>query len=229
MIEFQAELARAEFKLDTAFAAGSGITALFGPSGSGKSTIIHLMAGLIRPSRGRIAVGGRVLLDTEKRIFVPSHKRRVGLVFQDAQLFPHMTVGQNLAFGRWFAAKERQGVSSASVVDALGIGTLLGRRPPGLSGGERQRVALARALLAVPELLLMDEPLGGLDQDRKNEILPLIERVRDEFHIPIVYVTHDPSEVARLASVVVMLKAGRVEAVGLPSDVLAAGLKSAPV
>lgn len=218
MIEFSAALTRGAFSLDASFAGDGGVTALFGASGSGKTTVIHLIAGLIRPTRARIRVGERVLVDTDQRVFVPKHKRRVGLVYQDAQLFPHMSVGQNLAFGRWFAPRERAGIPTGAVLEALGIETLVGRRPPALSGGERQRVALARALLAAPEILLMDEPLGGLDQHRKDEILPLIERMRDEFQIPIVYVTHDASEVARLASRVVILEAGRVVAIGVPSE-----------
>jgi molybdate transport system ATP-binding protein len=218
MITFRARVTRGAFTLDAEFSGDGAVTALFGPSGSGKSTIIHLMAGLIRPNRGYIAAGGRVLLDTDRGLFVPSHKRRVGLVFQDAQLFPHMTVGQNLAFGRWFVAKDRRSIEPAAVLEALGIEALLGRRPAGLSGGEKQRVALARAMLAAPDVLLMDEPLGGLDQDRKDEILPLIERLRDEFAIPIVYVSHDSEEVARLASRVVILKAGRVDAIGVASQ-----------
>jgi molybdate transport system ATP-binding protein len=165
-------------------------------------------------------VNGRVLVDTASGISLPSHQRRVGLVFQDAQLFPHMTVGQNLAFGRWFSPADRRSLDRAGILDALDIEPLLGRRPAGLSGGEKQRVALARALLAAPEILLMDEPLGGLDEERKAEILPLIERTRDTFGIPIVYVTHDAREVARLASQVVLLASGRVTTIGIPSQIM---------
>jgi molybdate transport system ATP-binding protein len=220
MINFQAQLTRGDFALDAVFHADDHITALFGPSGSGKTTIIHLISGLLRPLPGRIAVGSRVLVDTEKGIFVPSHKRRAGLVFQDAQLFPHMTVAQNLHFGRWFTPPDRRSIPIDQVLDALGIAQLLNRRPAGLSGGEKQRVALARALLASPDLLLMDEPLAGLDQDRKLEILPLIERMRDEFRIPIIYVTHSADEVQRLASRVVMLSGGRVCGIGAPTEML---------
>ncbi|MEQ1651931.1 MAG: ATP-binding cassette domain-containing protein [Hyphomicrobium sp.] len=218
MIDFDTRLQRDGFVLDARFSAGRGITALFGPSGSGKSTILSLIAGLVRPASGRIVAGDTVLVDTERGIFVPKHKRRVGLVYQDAQLFPHMTVQQNLQFGRWFAPKHSNLVPFSSVIDVLGIGHLMHRRPPGLSGGEQQRVALARALLSGPELLLLDEPLSSLDKPRQNEILPLIERTRDEFAIPILYVTHALPEVMRLASHVVALEAGRVVWTGTPSD-----------
>lgn len=219
MIQVDAAFALGAFKLDVSFCNHSGITALFGRSGSGKSITIGLIAGLARPHRGRIVLHNRVLVDTHSGIFVPRHRRRVGLVFQDAQLFPHFSVKQNLLFGRWFAPKDEPAVAFESVIDTLGIGHLLKRRPPRLSGGERQRVAIGRALLSAPELLLMDEPLAALDSDRKLEILPLIERLRDEFRIPIVYVSHAIEEVARLASHVVVLEHGRVSATGPVDEV----------
>jgi molybdate transport system ATP-binding protein len=208
------------FALDVAFGNDAGITALFGRSGSGKSMTMNLIAGLGRPDRGRIVLDNRVLVDTQSGIFVPRHRRRVGLVFQDAQLFPHFSVRQNLLFGRWFAPKDEHGVAFDAVIDTLGIGHLLGRRPARLSGGEKQRVAIGRALLAAPKILLMDEPLAALDSERKLEILPLIESLRDEFRIPIVYVSHAVEEVARLASRVVVLEHGRVTAAGTVEDVL---------
>ncbi|MGB4865993.1 MAG: ATP-binding cassette domain-containing protein [Hyphomicrobium sp.] len=217
MIEFDASLQRNGFVLDASFSAGPGITALFGPSGSGKSTVLGLIGGLMRPSRGRITAGGTVLVDVEKGIFVPRHKRRIGLVFQDALLFPHMTVQQNLKFGRWFAPQDARRAASDAIIEVMGIGHLMQRRPPGLSGGEQQRVALARALLAGPELLLLDEPLSSLDTPRQNEIMALIERTRDEFAIPILYVTHALPEVERLASHVVELSSGRAVWSGTPS------------
>ena len=166
-------------------------------------------------------VDGRVLVDTERRIFVPKHRRRIGYVFQDARLFPHLTVDQNLRYGRFFApAAERQS-DVRGVVDLLGIGHLLDRRPRLLSGGEKQRVAIGRALIASPRLVLMDEPLASLDDARKAEILPYIERLRDESRIPIIYVSHSVAEVARLATDVIALAAGRVVASGSASDVLA--------
>jgi molybdate transport system ATP-binding protein len=209
-----------DFTLDVAFEAGPGITALFGPSGAGKSTVLSLIAGLVRPDRGRIELGTRVLADTERGIMVPPSRRRIGLVFQDAQLFPHLTVRQNIAFGRWFAPSARVPVDEREVVDALGIGGLLGRRPSKLSGGERQRVALARALLAAPELLLLDEPLAALDDERRGDILGLIEMIRDRLGLPMLYVTHRVDEVRRLASTVVALDRGRVAATGSPDAVL---------
>ncbi|MER9326228.1 molybdenum ABC transporter ATP-binding protein [Mesorhizobium sp. M0488] len=202
------------FATDASFESAGRLTALFGPSGSGKSTLINVIAGLIRPDKGRIEVDGRVLVDTRAGIFVPKHKRRIGMVFQDARLFPHMSVGGNLRYGRWFTPAAERYADLDSVVDLLGMGPLMDRRPAKLSGGEKQRVAIGRALLASPRLLLMDEPLASLDEARKAEILPYIERLRDETKIPIVYVSHSVAEVARLASDVVMLAQGKVLASG---------------
>lgn len=218
IIRFDCALTRGDFTLDAAFAATSGITALFGPSGSGKSTILALMAGLLQPSRGLIAFGDRVVVDTREGIAVAKHNRRIGLVFQDSQLFPHMTVSQNLKFAQYFSAASRSGIELAPVVAALGIEGLLTRRPPGLSGGEKQRVALARALLSGPDVLLLDEPLASLDAARREEILPLIERMRDEFAVPMLYVSHSAGEVLRLANHVVKLDRGRVVWSGDPND-----------
>ena len=197
------------FDLDANFSAGPGITVLVGPSGAGKTTILHLVAGLMRPQRGRIAIGGDVLADTDARVFVPPHKRRIGLVFQDAQLFPHLSVEQNLAFGGWFA-RHKAGMPREHVIDVLGIGGLLDRRPARLSGGEKGRVALARALLSSPRLLLLDEPLSGLDDEKRQTILPLIEKVRDEFGVPMLYVTHAREEAQRLATRIITIDRGRV-------------------
>lgn len=211
---------RADFTLDVAFESDSALTALFGPSGSGKTSILNMIAGVQRPDSGRIVVAGHVLTDTEARIFVPPHRRRVGFVFQDAQLFPHLTVEQNIKFGQWFTRKESNGPPLSVIVDVLGIASLLKRRPATLSGGEKHRVALARALLSSPRILLMDEPLSALDDARRDEIMSLIERIRDEFAIPIVYVTHSVEEVRRLASRVVRIVAGRVTAAGTAAEVL---------
>jgi molybdate transport system ATP-binding protein len=218
MIEFDADLARGDFKLSVRFESRDPITAVFGPSGCGKTTILRLIAGLERPDRGRIAIRGRALVDTEQGIFVRRHRRRVGFVFQDSQLFPHLTVAHNIRFGRWFAPTGSDAMAIEPVVAALGLADLMGRRTPALSGGEKQRVALARALLAGPELLLMDEPLASLDDARKAEIIPLIARIQAEFDIPIIYVTHAVSEVMALASRVVVLEAGRVTMVGSRED-----------
>lgn len=227
MISFSCRLARPRFRLDADFSISDGCVALFGASGSGKTTIAKLIAGLERPDRGRIVVDDRVLVDTAAGIDVPVHKRRVGLVFQDGQLLPHLSVRQNLAYGRYFAPKDETATSLDTVVDLLGIGHLLDARPATLSGGERQRVAIGRALFAAPRVLVMDEPLASLDAERKLEILPFIERLRDELALPIVYVSHAVEEVARLATVVVRLSGGQVIAEGPPADVFASALPEA--
>lgn len=208
-----------DFALDVAFEAGPGVTALFGRSGAGKTTVVNAIAGLVRPDRGRIVAGGAVLTDTVAGQFVPPASRRVGYVFQDARLFPHLTVRQNLLFGHWFTRGERGG-EFGRIVDLLGLGALLDRRPRTLSGGETSRVALGRAILSSPRLLLMDEPLAALDDTRKAEILPYVERMRDDLHIPVVYVSHSLSEVARLADTVVLIDDGRVLAAGPAAGVL---------
>ncbi|PSJ64750.1 molybdenum ABC transporter ATP-binding protein [Kumtagia ephedrae] len=209
-----------DFLLDAAFESSGRLTALFGPSGSGKTSLINMIGGLVRPREGRIVVDGRVLVDADKRVFVPKHRRRIGYVFQDARLFPHMTVAQNLGYGRFFTPAAERYADFSAVVDLLGIGHLLARRPASLSGGEKQRVAIGRALIASPKLILMDEPLASLDDARKAEIMPYIERLRDETKIPIVYVSHSVGEVARLATGVVVLSAGTVAASGPAADIL---------
>jgi molybdate transport system ATP-binding protein len=209
------------FRLEAAFESSGRLTALFGASGSGKTTLVNLIAGLQRPNEGRIAIGDRVLVDTVAGSFQPAHRRRIGYVFQDARLFPHLTVRQNLAYGRLFAPRAERWADVPAIVEMLGIGPLLDRRPGRLSGGEKQRVAIGRALSASPRLMLMDEPLAALDDARKAEILPYVERLRDEAGIPIVYVSHAVAEVARLATDVVILAAGRVVASGEAGEVLA--------
>jgi molybdate transport system ATP-binding protein len=208
------------FALDVAFEAPAGVTVLFGRSGSGKTTVVNTVAGLLRPAEGRVVVAGRTLLDTAARIMVPPHRRRVGYVFQEGRLFPHLTVRQNLAYGRWFSGGAEDGAETRRIVDLLGIAPLLDRRPRLLSGGEKQRVAIGRALLARPALLLMDEPLASLDQARKDEVLPFLERIRDATAVPVLYVSHDVGEVARLATTVVVLDAGRVARAGRAAEVL---------
>ena len=213
---------RGGFRISAHFSAAAGLTALFGRSGSGKSTLVDIVAGLVKPDRGRVAVEGQVLVDTERGVFVPKHRRRIGYVFQDSRLFPHLSVRRNLLYGRWFNG-QGTGPSAdlASVIELLGIGHLLDRWPASLSGGERQRVAIGRALLAHPQVLLMDEPLASLDEARRAEILPYIERLRDEAGLPILYVSHSVAEVARLATTVVILSEGKVTAVGPVADILA--------
>lgn len=213
-------LARPGFALAVAFDSPGGVTALFGRSGAGKSTIAGLLAGLVRPDRGRILVGDEVLVDTAAGIFVPPHRRRIGSVFQDGRLFPHLTVRQNLLYGAWFQGRRASGQPLTDLVDLLGIGPLLDRRPATLSGGEKQRVAIGRALLMGPRLLVLDEPLAALDQARKDEILPYLERLRDETRLPMVYVSHSRDEVVRLADQLVMIEAGKVVASGPIGEVM---------
>jgi molybdate transport system ATP-binding protein len=219
-LEVDLDHARESFHLSARFSAAPGLTALFGRSGSGKTTLVDIVGGLIRPDRGKVAIDGQALVDTERGLFVPKHRRRIGYVFQDSRLFPHLSVRGNLLYGRWFAGDGGAAADLASVVELLGIGHLLERRPESLSGGEKQRVAIGRALLAQPRLLLMDEPLASLDEARRAEILPYIERLRDEAGVPILYVSHSVTEVARLATTVVILTEGRVTAVGPVADIL---------
>ena len=208
------------FTLEAGFAAPTpGVTALFGPSGCGKSTILAAVAGLLRPQGGRVALDGAVLLDTAERIYVPPERRRCGVVFQDARLFPHLSVETNLCYGLRRAPADAEGPGFEEVVELLGIAPLLRRRPGGLSGGERQRVALGRALLSRPRLLLMDEPLAALDTPRRAEVLPFLARLHDAARVPILYVTHALEEVDALADRLVLLEAGRVLAEG-PTEAL---------
>jgi molybdate transport system ATP-binding protein len=208
------------FTLDAGFDSEGGLTALFGHSGAGKTSLVNAIAGLIRPQQARIVLDGEMLTDTASRCFVPPHRRHIGYVFQEGRLFPHLSVRQNLLYGRWFAGVRGGGGEIDRVVELLDIGALLRRRPAGLSGGEKQRVALGRALLAQPRLLIMDEPLASLDERRKGEILPYIERLRDQMHIPIVYVSHSITEVARLATILVVLSGGKVAAIGPTAAVM---------
>lgn len=209
------------FALDAAFEVPAGVTALFGRSGSGKTTIVKAVAGLLRPEAGRVVVDGRVLLDTAAGVDMPVHRRRIGFVFQDARLFPHLTVRQNLDYGRRFAPRGEGGIRFDAVVEMLGVARLLARRPGTLSGGERSRVGIGRALLAHPRLLILDEPMAALDAARRDEILPCLERVRDHAGVPILYISHAMAEVARLATTVVLIDAGRVVRAGPVERVLA--------
>jgi molybdate transport system ATP-binding protein len=218
-LEIRLRHTQGAFALDVAFdSESSGVTALFGPSGAGKTTIVHAIAGLVRPKEGRIAIRGRVLFDSAQGIDVGVEDRRVGLVFQDARLFPHMRVEDNLRFGWRRAAERSSNADIARVVEMLGLGPLLARSPARLSGGEKSRVALGRALLASPALLLLDEPLAALDAARKAEILPYLERVRDEARVPIFHVSHSVDEVLRLADRVVLLEKGHVVGEGSVFD-----------
>jgi molybdate transport system ATP-binding protein len=203
-----------EFDLAAKFESTGNVTALFGASGSGKTSIVNMIAGLVAPDRGRIALDGDVLFDDAARIDVPAHRRRIGYVFQEGRLFPHMSVAQNLDYGRWMSGHPADPGERDRIVALLDIGHLLPRRPGHLSGGERQRVAVGRALLMKPRLLLLDEPLASLDRARKLEILPYLARLRDEGRVPMVYVSHQAGEILRLASQVVRIDDGRVVASG---------------
>jgi molybdate transport system ATP-binding protein len=202
-----------KFTLDTAFEAPiAGVTALFGPSGCGKTTVLRCIAGLIRVKDGFFNIGGEVWQDRDQ-IFIPTYRRPLGYVFQEASLFPHLSVRRNLLFGApRRQPTDRPTIDFDEVVDLLGIRALLDRSPRNLSGGERQRVGIGRALLTQPKLLLMDEPLSALDRKTKSEILPFIEKLRDHFSLPIFYITHDMTEVERLAEHVVLLDKGHLVA-----------------
>lgn len=209
-LEVKALTRLGDFTLDAEFATDGKITAIFGPSGAGKTSLINVIAGLIEPESGRVAVDGTALLDTERGIDIAAHKRRIGYVFQESRLFPHLTVRQNLLYGRWFAPRELRQASFEEVTDLLNLGPLLHRGTRQLSGGEKQRAAIGRALLAAPRLLLLDEPLSSLDEARKQEVMPFLERLRDHARMPIIYVSHSVSEVERLATTVVFMESGRV-------------------
>ena len=203
-----------EFSIEASFTSEGRVTGLFGASGAGKTSLVNMIAGLLRPDRGTIAIDGETLDDVAAGIHIPAHRRRIGYVFQDARLFPHLDVTQNLDYGRRMNRLDDDPAQRKRVTDLLDIGHLLDRRPGKLSGGERQRVALGRALLSKPRLLLLDEPLGALDEGRRAEILPYLIRLRDEARIPMVYVSHDAAEMRQLATQIVLLQGGRVTALG---------------
>lgn len=198
MLRLDIELQRGGFRRHVQLDSDARVTALTGPSGAGKTTVLNAIAGLVKPHAGRIEIDGRCLFDSERHIDVPIHRRRVGYVFQDARLFPHLDVRRNLLYGR-HGRDGAQQFGFDAIVELLGIGALLKRRPTHLSGGEAQRVAMGRALLSQPAILLFDEPLSALDQARREELIPYLQRVRDEIRLPIVYVSHHPEEVRRLA------------------------------
>jgi molybdate transport system ATP-binding protein len=212
MVEVEKQLG--DFAVSALFAGETGATALFGPSGAGKTSVINMIAGLLRPDRGRITLADEVLFDAGAHVDLPAWRRRIGYVFQDGRLFPHLSVRHNLYYGSWMSGHSPDAAAFAHVVELLNLGPLLDRRPGKLSGGERQRVAVGRALLTRPRLLLLDEPLASLDQPRKQDILPYLERLRDEARVPIIYVSHDAAEVRRIATRVVRIEEGRVTATG---------------
>lgn len=219
MLEVALQQSFPGFTLDLAFSAGAGVTALFGPSGAGKTTVVNAVAGLGTPTQGRISAGGAVLFDSALGVNLPPSQRRVGYVFQEHRLFPHLSVRQNLNYGARFAPRGASGPSFERVVEMLGIGALLARRPGALSGGERARVSIGRALLSKPRLLLLDEPLAALDPARRDEILPFLEGLRDA-GLPVLYVSHSVAEVARLAATLVLIEDGHLRAAGPAPELL---------
>jgi molybdate transport system ATP-binding protein len=214
MLRVDVEKRLGDFSLQAAFESSGRVTGLFGASGAGKTSLVNMIAGLLRPDRGSIVIDADIVDDTASGLHVPSYRRRIGYVFQDARLFPHLSVMQNLDYGRRMNRLEDDVRQRQRIVDLLDIEPLLDRRPGKLSGGERQRVALGRALLSKPRLLLLDEPLGALDESRKLEILPYLVRLRDEANVPMVYVSHDVAELRHLATQIVVLRNGRVTSFG---------------
>jgi molybdate transport system ATP-binding protein len=214
MLSVDVEKKLGDFFVAAKFENVGGATALFGPSGAGKTSIVNMIAGLIAPDRGRIALDADVLFDASRRINVPAYRRRIGYVFQEGRLFPHLDVQGNLEYGRWMSGLKRNPAETDRVVDLLDLAALLPRRPGNLSGGERQRVAVGRALLMKPQLLLLDEPLASLDAARKAEILPYLVRLRDTAGVPLIYVSHYAAEVTQVATSVVRIEAGRVAGIG---------------
>ena len=219
-IELSLKKRQGDFTLDISFRSEGGITALFGRSGAGKSSLVAMAAGLSRPDAGRIVVGDTVLFDSKAGIDLPSERRRVGLVFQDGRLFPHLSVLANLRYGEKLVPVAERWASFDRVIGLLGIGHLLDRRPAKLSGGEKQRVAIGRALLSSPRLLLMDEPLAALDGARKKELIPFIAMIAREFSVPILYVSHAIEEIIELADNLVVLENGEALASGPLEEVL---------
>jgi len=220
MIDVDVSRTLGNFALEVAFQAEAPILGLFGRSGSGKTTLVNLLAGTVRPQRGRIVVNGETLFDSARGVDVPPERRRLGYVFQDDLLFPHLSVEGNLLYGYRRAPSAARVIDVAHVIDLLGLQHLMHRLPDALSGGEKQRVAIGRALLAQPRLLLMDEPLASLDVPRREEVLRYVELLRDDLAIPIVYVSHSVAEITRLADTVVLLSDGKTLAVGDVDDVM---------
>lgn len=228
MLEIAVRLARGSFALHVDFRLDRRISGVSGPSGAGKTTLMLAVAGLLRPDCGRIILDGEVLFDSCRRIHVPSHRRRIGVVFQDDRLFPHLTVRQNLGFGERLLPRGQRRMDLDGVAELLELERFYDRSVQDLSGGERQRVALGRAILASPRLLLLDEPLASLDQERKSRILPLLRRVQESFQIPMILVSHDLGEIRSLAEHLIVLHHGRITAQGAPLDLISPPSDPAP-
>jgi molybdate transport system ATP-binding protein len=225
-LEVEARTHIGDFSLDATLTTDDKVIAVFGPSGAGKTTLVNVIAGLVRPKTGLVVVDGAVLLDTAAGIDIPAHRRRIGYVFQDSRLFPHLSVRQNLLYGQWFAARDARQTALDEVAELLDLAPLFKRATPQLSGGEKQRVAIGRALLSSPRLLLLDEPLSSLDHARKQEVMPFLERLRDHAFVKIVYVSHAVAEVKRLATTVVTMRDGRVTNIKQAKDLRVDGSDS---
>lgn len=210
MIEIQAQLKRQHFALDVALNLPHRVTALYGPSGAGKSTLLSVIAGIIVPDSGRIEVNGECLFDSQTRTNQAMHQRRIGLVFQDGRLFPHLSVAQNLSYALHFVPEKSQQFNLAQIAELLELSHLLKQRPHQLSGGEKQRVALGRALLSSPRLLMLDEPLASLDERLKSQILPFLKLVAAEVNIPMIYISHSKAEIAQITDNIVHIKQGKI-------------------
>ncbi len=214
MIELNVNLKRDNFALNANLSLEARVTGLFGPSGSGKSTLLSILAGLIKPDHGRVVVDGECLFDSAIGVNIPMHQRRIGLVFQESRLFPHLTIQHNLTYGLHLLTRQKQKFGLKQIVDLLDIEHLLKQRPHQLSGGEKQRVTLGRALLSSPRLLLCDEPLAALDTRLKNQILPFLKRVNEEIKVPMIYVSHSINEVLQLTQSIAMIEGGHILASG---------------
>jgi len=220
MIEFDIKLARGQFALDASLKSEARVIGLFGPSGAGKSTLLNVLAGSIKPAQGKVVINGRCLLDTDSGIDIPMHQRRIGMVYQDGRLFPHMSVRNNLVYGMRLLPETARRYSLERITELLEIGPLLEQRPAQLSGGERQRVALGRALLASPDCLLMDEPMASLDVRLKSQILPFLRRVKEETAVPMIYVSHAMPEILDLTQQLAVMQDGRILSYGDYHEVL---------
>lgn len=210
MIEVQVSLKRQQFELDVDLKSDHRVTAIFGPSGSGKSTLLSIIAGITQPDSGRIVIDGECIFDKQARINKPIHQRKIGLVFQDSRLFPHLTVEDNLSYGLQFLTAQSQHFELKNIVELLELGNLLKQRPHQLSGGEKQRVALGRALLSSPILLLLDEPLASLDEKLKKQILPFLKIVADEINVPMIYISHSKEEIMQITNNIIHIQSGKL-------------------
>jgi len=210
MIEVQTRLKRKYFELDASLQLTQRVNAIYGPSGSGKSTLLSIIAGITQPDSGRIMIDDECLFDSQARINKPIHQRRIGLVFQDARLFPHISVEHNLSYALNFTPVQKQHFQLKQIVELLEIGQLLNQRPHQLSGGEKQRVALGRALLSSPRLLMLDEPLASLDERLKSQILPFLKKVADEVKIPMIYISHSMEEILKITDNIIDIQHGKI-------------------